>query len=433
MLGADQQRGRAAKRKLRRRDAADGDAKGRDLRGRPPSAHGGDAHRQEVRLADEAGDEGIGRAVVELARRADLLDAAVAHDGDPVREDQRLALIMRHIDRGAAMLVVQPAELQLHGLPQLAIERAERFVHQQNIGLDDEGARERDPLLLASGELADGARRESIQLQQGKGAVHPGADFGGRDPPRPETIGDVFEDGEMGKERIALEHHADVPEASRQPGDVASSDIDRSFRRLEMAGDQAEQRGFPRAGWPEKGEELTRRDRKAGRRQPPCQVVALAEPVDLQGLAGRRHAAPPRRPAPIACAASRRRKPSTMTQVAATATIGVNSSRIVSQSLTGSVVVCSPAMNTVITTSSKEVMNANTAPPRMPGMMFGKRTVRKTRARPAPSPLAALIQAGSTARSEMPTLITTSGKPSSAWLRARPMKVPLSPASSALR
>ena len=44
-------------------------------------------------------------------------------------------------------------ELELHLLAQLEVERAERLVQQQRGGFVDERARERDPLLLAAGEL----------------------------------------------------------------------------------------------------------------------------------------------------------------------------------------------------------------------------------------------------------------------------------------
>src|SRR5690242_4444221 len=48
----------------------------------------GAAHRRghEVGAADEVGDEGRGRPLVHLARRADLLDAPAVHHRDGVRE-----------------------------------------------------------------------------------------------------------------------------------------------------------------------------------------------------------------------------------------------------------------------------------------------------------------------------------------------------------
>ena len=45
-------------------------------------------------------------------------------------------------------------QLGLHVAAQLEVERAERLVEQQHLGPVDDGARERDALLLAARELA---------------------------------------------------------------------------------------------------------------------------------------------------------------------------------------------------------------------------------------------------------------------------------------
>ena len=60
--------------------------------------------RQEVhrRRADEAGDEPVLRVVVELLRRADLLDAAVVHHHHAVGQRHRLDLVVGDVDRGGA-------------------------------------------------------------------------------------------------------------------------------------------------------------------------------------------------------------------------------------------------------------------------------------------------------------------------------------------
>jgi zinc and cadmium transporter len=59
------------------------------------------------RRADEAGDEAVGRAVVELQRRADLLDAAVVHHDDAVGHGHGLDLVVRDVDRGGLQPLVQ--------------------------------------------------------------------------------------------------------------------------------------------------------------------------------------------------------------------------------------------------------------------------------------------------------------------------------------
>ena len=57
---------------------------------------GREVHR---RRADERRDENVDRVVVELGRRADLLEHAVAHHGDPVAHRHRLDLVVRDVDR----------------------------------------------------------------------------------------------------------------------------------------------------------------------------------------------------------------------------------------------------------------------------------------------------------------------------------------------
>ena len=61
---------------------------------------------------------------------------------------------MRHVHEGDPDLVLDPLQLELHLLPQLQVERAERLVEEEHARMVDECAGERDALLLAAGELA---------------------------------------------------------------------------------------------------------------------------------------------------------------------------------------------------------------------------------------------------------------------------------------
>ena len=63
-------------------------------------------------------------------------------------------------DEGDADLALDLLELDLHLLAQLEVERAERLVEQQHPGPVDQRAGQRDPLPLAAGQLAAGARRK---------------------------------------------------------------------------------------------------------------------------------------------------------------------------------------------------------------------------------------------------------------------------------
>ena len=65
-------------------------------------------------------------------------------------------------------------ELDLHLAAQLEVERAERLVEQQHLGVVDQGPGQRHPLLLAAGELgrlAAGEVRHLHQLERLLGAL----------------------------------------------------------------------------------------------------------------------------------------------------------------------------------------------------------------------------------------------------------------------
>ena len=102
----------------------------RAVAGAAPSA--ATVGRQDVhhRAADELRDEQVGGMLIDLGRRADLLQHAVIHDGDPVGQRHGLDLVVGDVDGGRVVLEVQPLQLGAHLLAQLGIERADRLVHQ---------------------------------------------------------------------------------------------------------------------------------------------------------------------------------------------------------------------------------------------------------------------------------------------------------------
>ena len=68
----------------------------------------------QVRDADEAGDELGRRPLVDLDRRADLFDLTTVHDREPVAHGERLLLVVGHIDEGDPDLSLDSLELGLH-------------------------------------------------------------------------------------------------------------------------------------------------------------------------------------------------------------------------------------------------------------------------------------------------------------------------------
>ena len=89
---------------------------------------------EDVALADEVRHKGVLRLVVDVLRRADLLDAALVHDHHGVGHGQGLLLVVGDIYKRDAHLLLDTLQLVLHILAQSQIQRAQRLVQQQNLG-----------------------------------------------------------------------------------------------------------------------------------------------------------------------------------------------------------------------------------------------------------------------------------------------------------
>ena len=81
-------------------------------------------------------------------------------------------------EEGDADVALDRLELHLHLLAQLEVERAERLVEQEHPRPVDEGAGERDPLALATRELAGAAVAEVAETDLLEGLHGPPAAFG---------------------------------------------------------------------------------------------------------------------------------------------------------------------------------------------------------------------------------------------------------------
>lgn len=81
-----------------------------------------------VALADEIRHESILRLIINIERRADLLDLALGHDDDRVGHAQGFFLIVRDEHERDAGGLLDVLELLLHVLAQLQVERGERLV-----------------------------------------------------------------------------------------------------------------------------------------------------------------------------------------------------------------------------------------------------------------------------------------------------------------
>ena len=129
-------------------------------------------------LAEEVHHEVVGRLVVELVGRADLLDPALVDHHDLVGDLERLLLVVGDEHGGHGHLVVQAAQPLAQLLADLGVEGTERLVEQQHLGLDRQRAGQRHPLALAAGELRRQPVGELRQVHELEQLVDPVGDLG---------------------------------------------------------------------------------------------------------------------------------------------------------------------------------------------------------------------------------------------------------------
>src|SRR5439155_1518162 len=115
-----------------------------------PRTHGA---FQQIARAEKLSHEARARTLIQLLGTTELLDAAVIHYGDSVAHCQRLLLVVGDVNERDAEPALQLVELDLQLFAQFEVERAERFVQQQDLWFVDDGARQRDALLLPAGQL----------------------------------------------------------------------------------------------------------------------------------------------------------------------------------------------------------------------------------------------------------------------------------------
>ena len=140
-------------------------AEGRLDRGRPRSAPGTKFIGGEPM---KPGDEQVHRLLVEVARRADLLEHALAQHRDAVAEGHRLGLVVGDVDRGGAEPPLHAGDLGAHLAAQLGVQVGQRLVEQERVGLAHDRPAHRHPLPLAAGEVGRLAVEVLGELERGR-------------------------------------------------------------------------------------------------------------------------------------------------------------------------------------------------------------------------------------------------------------------------
>ena len=215
---------------------------------------------EDVGGADEVGHERAAGALVDLVRRADLFQAPVVEDADPVAHGQGLLLVMGDEDEGDAERALQFLEFHLHLLPELQVQGAQRLVQQQDLRLHHQRPGQRHALALAAGQLGGLASDELPQLHAFQGFAGPLVALLPGHAAHAQAVGDVVDEGHVREQRIVLEHGVEVALEGRHPGDVLALEFDASGGGQLEACDQAQDRGFAGSRRPQHGEEFTLAD-----------------------------------------------------------------------------------------------------------------------------------------------------------------------------
>src|SRR5206468_5906 len=144
------------------------------------------------------------------------------------------------------------------------VERPERLVEQQHLGLDGEGAGEGHALALPAGQLRRTAVRQPVELHELQEVHHLRADVGhgraGGARPHAQAEGHVLEDGHVPEERVVLEDEPHPPHAHVALGLVLALEEDDARVGRLQARDDAEEAGLAGARRPEQGHQLARGD-----------------------------------------------------------------------------------------------------------------------------------------------------------------------------
>jgi hypothetical protein len=208
------------------------------------------------RAADESGYEDVRGAAVDFRRRVVLLEDAVLENRDAAGEGHGFDLIVGDVDGDDGELMLQVLELGAHVDAQTGIEIGERLVHEERLRMADDGSGKCDALTLASGKLLGEIGQESAEAEAGGDTFHLYRNFGRGTLADAQRESDIFGDGHVRIERVALEYHRDVAVAGFQASDVLATEKDGACVGFFQAGDDAEKGGFSAAGWAEEDDEF---------------------------------------------------------------------------------------------------------------------------------------------------------------------------------
>ena len=212
-----------------------------------------DVHR---RGADEAGDEDVGRAIVQLGRSADLLQDAELDDGDAVAHRQSLGLIVGHVQGGDAELTLQGSDLRTGLHTELGIQVGQRLIHEEDLRLTNDCTAHGHALTLTTGQSLRLTIEVLGQVEDLSGLLDALADLFLRGAGDLQGEAHVVGDGHVRVQSVVLEDHCDVAVLRLHRGDIIATDEDATLVDLFQAGQHAQSRGLTAARRADQHQEL---------------------------------------------------------------------------------------------------------------------------------------------------------------------------------
>ena len=184
------------------------------------------------------------------------------HHQHAVGEHHRLTDAVRHKQRGLGVLLPQIEQQLVHLVAGDRVERAERLVHQQQLGVIDQRPADRDALAHPARQLVRLFVGEAMQpdaIEQRVRRVVVVVDRALQDADREQHVVERALPRQQGR---ILEHDAD---AGARTGHRSAVDDDAAGGHRLKASDHHQQRALAAAGGTENGDELAVRYRKADR------------------------------------------------------------------------------------------------------------------------------------------------------------------------
>ena len=190
---------------------------------------------------------------------------APQHD-DAIGQQHRFLDVVRHQkDRlgGHGLLRPKLQQFAAQVLGRQHVERGKWLVHEENFGLDHEGAGESDALPHAAGKLLGIGGLESVKADHVEHLHAALAALSRRHAASLQRSFNILKNREPGKKREALEDDRDVDLGLR---DRLAVPVDLAGRRRGEPGQHAQHGRFARSRRAQQGKNLSRHDAQIGRR-----------------------------------------------------------------------------------------------------------------------------------------------------------------------